>query len=274
MVKNFFKNWIVKNLLLTIAVVAAVIAATIIFLNLYTRHDKGLSVPDFYGMNFDEASAEASLNDMTVSIADSIYVKDLEPGAVYKQVPKAGSAVKKGRRIQLTINAYLPKTVTMPDIVGYSMRQARAELSSIGLKTGKLIYQEDIATNNVLGQKYNGRDIDPGVKIKSGSSIDLVLGLNPSDNETFIPDLRRMNTYNAVELLQESSLNIGRIVYDNTVKTRDDSIKAVVYRQTPEPSEYPLEMGAEVIIYLTTDHNKIPLDTEEEEDTEQQTNPE
>ena len=86
-------------------------------------------------------------------------------------------------------------------------------------------------------------------------------------------DLRR-NTYNAVELLQESSLNIGRIVYDNTVKTRDDSIKAVVYRQTPEPSEYPLEMGAEVIIYLTTDHNKIPLDTEEEEDTEQQTNPE
>lgn len=154
------------------------------------------------------------------------------------------------------------------------MRQARAELSSIGLKTGKLIYQEDIATNNVLGQKYNGRDIDPGVKIKSGSSIDLVLGLNPSDNETFIPDLRRMNTYNAVELLQESSLNIGRIIYDNTVKTRDDSIKAVVYRQTPEPSEYPLEMGAEVIIYLTTDHNKIPLDTEEEEDTEQQTNPE
>jgi len=274
MVKNFFKNWIVKNLLLTIAVVAAVIAAAIIFLNLYTRHDKGLSVPDFYGMNFDEASAEASLNDMTVSIADSIYVKELEPGAVYKQVPKAGSAVKKGRRIQLTINAYLPKTVTMPDIVGYSMRQARAELSSIGLKTGKLIYQEDIATNNVLGQKYNGRDIDPGVKIKSGSSIDLVLGLNPSDNETFIPDLRRMNTYNAVELLQESSLNIGRIVYDNTVKTRDDSIKAVVYRQTPEPSEYPLEMGAEVIIYLTTDHNKIPLDTEEEEDTEQQTNPE
>ena len=230
MVKNFFKNWIVKNLLLTIAVVAAVIAAAIIFLNLYTRHDKELSVPDFYGMDFDEASA--------------------------------------------TINAYLPKTVTMPDIVGYSMRQARAELSSIGLKTGKLIYQEDIATNNVLGQKYNGRDIDPGVKIKSGSSIDLVLGLNPSDNETFIPDLRRMNTYNAVELLQESSLNIGRIVYDNTVKTRDDSIKAVVYRQTPEPSEYPLEMGAEVIIYLTTDQNKIPLDTEEEEDTEQQTNPE
>ncbi len=274
MVKNFFKNWIVKNLLLTIAVVAAVIAAAIVFLNLYTRHDKELSVPDFYGMNFDEASAEALLNDMTVSIADSIYVKDLEPGAVYKQVPKAGSAVKKGRRIQLTINAYLPKTVTMPDIVGYSMRQARAELSSIGLKTGKLIYQEDIATNNVLGQKYNGRDIDPGVKIKSGSSIDLVLGLNPSDNETFIPDLRRMNTYNAVELLQESSLNIGRIIYDNTVKTRDDSIKAVVYRQTPEPSEYPLEMGAEVIIYLTTDHNKIPLDTEEEEDTEQQTNPE
>lgn len=257
MVKDFFKNWIVKNLSLTILAVGVLVAVAIVFLNLYTRHGKELQVPDFYGMDLEQAEAVAALSDLRVEVADSIYVNALAPGAVYRQLPKAGSGVKKGRRVLLTINATQPKTVIMPDLIGFSMRQARAELSSIGLNTGKLVYREDIATNNVLGQKYQGRDIKPGTRIYSGSTVDLVLGLNPADNGTYIPDLLGMNCYNAMELLQESSLNIGRTVYDETVRNGEDSVKAVVYRQIPEPSEYPLNMGADVIIYLTTDHGKI-----------------
>lgn len=263
--KNIFKNWIVKNLLSAILAVGLLIAGAIIFLNLYTRHGKELEVPDFYGMSIAEATAGAALNDMTVEVTDSIYVSGLKPGAVYRQIPKAGSAVKKGRKIRLTINAFMPKTVLMPNLEGLSMRQARAELSTIGLNTGKLIYEEDIATNNVLGQMHKGREIAPGSRIRTGSTIDLVLGLNPSDNATFIPDMLGMNARNAVELLLESSLNIGEIIYDNTVRTNEDSIKAVIYRQIPEPSEYSIPFGAEAIIYLTTDITKIPVRTEEGE---------
>ena len=78
----------------------------------------------------------------------------------------------------LTINATVPKKVTMPNLVGYSMRQAKAELSSRGLNLGKLIYVDDIATNNVLKQQQRGKDVRPGSSVESGSDIDLVVGLN------------------------------------------------------------------------------------------------
>lgn len=258
MAARIFGNWIVRNLLLTAVIAGVLIAAAMIFLNIYTRHDKELQVPDFYGMTVEEATALAASGHIRVEVADSIYVSGMERGAIYRQVPKAGSAVKKNRRILLTINATHPKTVTMPDLIGFSMRQARAELSSKGLETGQLIYKEDIATNNVLGQRYRGRDIKPGTRIQSGSSIDLVLGLNPSDNETYVPDIIGTNGKNAVELIQESSLNISKIIYAPDVKDRSDSTKAIVYRQIPSPSEYPLEMGTGIIIYLTTDRSLLP----------------
>ena len=53
----------------------------------------------------------------------------MKRGAVFSQNPKPGSEVKKGRKVSLTINSVLPKKVTMPSLVGFSMRQAKAELS-------------------------------------------------------------------------------------------------------------------------------------------------
>ena len=257
MSRKFSGGWIIFNILGAAALFIVLIVGANMLLKVITKHNQEIRVPDLTGMSVDEAGQYLSARGMRMEITDSVYIKRMERGVVYRQNPEPGDHVKKGRRILLTINAVNPKQVTMPNLIGYSLRQAKAEILSRGLSLGTLIYVEDIATNNVLGQKYQGRDIKPGTRIYSGSTVDLVLGLNPADNGTYIPDLLGMNCYNAVELLQESSLNIGRTVYDETVRNGEDSVKAVVYRQIPEPSEYPLNMGADVIIYLTTDHGKI-----------------
>ena len=47
---------------------------------------------------------------------------------------------------------------------------------------------------------------------------------------------------------------------DNTVKDYEDSLNAMVYRQTPEPSDsIHVNMGSEVVLYLTLDENRIPI---------------
>lgn len=254
---KILKHWIVKNLLLTVALILVIVFAAIIILGKYTRHNEELIVPDLFGMSVEEAEQVAAGQHMYVTVTDSMYVSNMDRGAIFKQLPEAGSAVKKGRRIALTINARQPKTVSMPNLVGFSMRQAKAELSSKGLYVGKLTYKEDIATNNVLAQKFKGRDIRPGTKVLSGSKIELVVGLNSKDGTTFVPNLTRQNTDNAVNIIYESSLNVGRVIYDETVTTMADSTKALVYRQVPAPSQYPVRMGAAVTIYLTTDTGKI-----------------
>lgn len=137
--KGFFSNWIVRNLLMAFGIVVVLIAGAIIFLNVVTKHNQELVVPDFTNLSVDEATLLAHEAGMRVEVTDSVFVKRMQKGAVYRQNPSAGDKVKSGRRIVLTINAVNAKKLTMPNLIGYSMRQAKAEILSRGLVLGKLI---------------------------------------------------------------------------------------------------------------------------------------
>jgi serine/threonine-protein kinase len=203
---------------------------------------------------------------MVIDVTDSVFVKRMKKGAVYRQNPVPGSRVKSGRRISLTINALNAKQITMPNLVGLSMRQAKAELLSRGLLLGKLIYVQDLATNNVLKQLHQNSEIEAGKMIDSESVIDLVLGLNDMDNRTYVPDVSGLKNLSAVEAVFDHSLNVKGLRFDDTVKDYDDSLNAMVYRQVPEPSDsVSVAMGEEVMLYLTTDASKIPVKAEENE---------
>ena len=264
--KGFFSNWIVRNLLIALAVVVVLIVGAMIFLNRVTQHGKELSVPDFSNLSVQEAEYVASQAGMRVEVTDSVFVKRMKRGAVYRQNPAPGSKVKEGRRIVLTINAVNAKKVTMPDLVGLSLRQAKAELMSRGLVLNRLVYVQDMATNNVLRQLKGNREIEPGTMVDSESSIDLVLGLNDMDNQTYVPDVTGLKNMSAVEAMFDHSLNIKDLKFDDTVKDYDDSLNAMVFRQVPEPSDsVSVAMGEEVMLYLTVDVAKIPVKTEEDE---------
>lgn len=257
--KGFFNHWIVRNLLICVILVVVMIAGAIIFLNVVTKHNQELVVPDFSNMTVAEAEAVASQAGMRVEVTDSVFVKRMKKGAVRDQNPAPGAKVKERRRISLTINALNAKKVTMPNLVGLSMRQALAELQSRGLVPGRLIYVEDMATNNVLRQLRRNREIEPGVSIESETVIDLVLGLNPdSEASTYVPDLLGKRYMSAVDLVHKQSLNVKTLRFDDSVKDYDDSLNAMVYRQSPEASEIPVNLGDDVSLYLTIDPERIP----------------
>lgn len=258
--KGFFRNWIVRNLLLAVVIVALLIAGAMLFLNMVTQHGKEIVVPDFSNMTLSEAEYAASQAGMRVEVTDSVFVKRMKRGAVYRQNPEPGAKVKEGRRIVLTINAVNAKKVTMPNLVGLSMRQAKAELLSRGLILNRLIYVQDMATNNVLRQLMGNREVEPGSMIESESEIDLVVGLNSLDNVTYVPDVSGLKNMSAVDAIHSHSLNVKSLKFDETVKDYDDSLNAMVYRQAPEASDsVKVNMGDEVVLYLTTKQSRIPV---------------
>lgn len=264
--KGILSNWVVRNLLIALAIVVVLIVGAMIFLNRVTQHGKELSVPDFSNLSVEEAEYVASQAGMRVEVTDSVFVKRMKRGAVYRQNPTPGSKVKEGRRVVLTINAVNAKKVTMPNLVGLSLRQAKAELMSRGLVLNRLVYVQDMATNNVLRQLKGNREIEPGTMIDSESAIDLVLGLNDLDNKAYVPDVIGLKNMSAVEAMFDHSLNIKDLKFDDTVKDYDDSLNAMVYRQVPEPSDsISVAMGDEVMLYLTVDATKIPVKPEEDE---------
>lgn len=258
--KSFPGAWIIRNLLTAVLIVAVLVVGSMILLNVLTQHNRELSVPDFSNMSLAEAEVSAQQAGVRIDVTDSVFVRKMRKGAVYRQNPAPGAKVKNGRRIMLTINAVNAKKVTMPDLVGYSMRQAKAELLSRGLVLGRLIYVQDIATNNVLRQLYDNHEIAPGVLVESESVIDLVVGLNSSDNVTYVPDVTGLKNLSARDAVQGNSLNIRTMKFDDTVKDYDDSLNAVVYRQEPSHLDsLPKRMGDSMVLYLTLDHTKVPV---------------
>ena len=258
--KEFPGKWILRHLVAAVVVVVALVVGAIIFLNVVTKHGEELVVPDMSNLTVEQADSLAKVHDIVIDVTDSVFVKRMKKGAVYRQNPAPGSKVKSGRRISLTINAKNAKQITMPNLVGLSMRQAKAELLSRGLLLGKLIYVQDLATNNVLKQIYENSEIKPGEMVDSESVIDLVVGLNGNDFVTYVPDLIGLKRMSAIDAVHDNSLNVKSLRYDRTVKDYEDSLNAMVYKQTPEASDsIHVNMGAEVTLYLTLDENRIPI---------------
>ena len=251
-------RWILRNVLLAILFFVALLIVTQLSLKGLTRHNQVITVPDFTNLSVPDAKIVAKRHDIRTQVVDSVYVKRMEKGHVFSQNPVAGSQVKKNRTIKLTINSSQTKMVKMPNLVGYSLRQAKTEILSSGLTVGKLAYREDLATNNVLDQFIKGRYVAPGTEVEAETPVDLLLGLSPDENETFIPYLIGFTLPVARDNIFENSLNLGNVSYDETVHTYQDTLSAVVYQQTPAfHVGAPAAMGTAIHLKLTTSQAKI-----------------
>jgi eukaryotic-like serine/threonine-protein kinase len=259
---GFFKFIIGKDfrsqLVLAFAIFFGIVMSVNLVLKVITRHNSSYPVPDFKGLTLMQAVELAEDEGLRIQIMDSIYSSAQKRGTVVEQEPKPGFKVKKNRRIFLVMNAMKPEKVAMPDIVGVSLRQAMAILESRGLTVGQLRYIPDIATNTVLKQKYNGREVNPDAEVIKGSPIDLVLGKAGGYVPTLVPEVKGLKLSDAKRKIVQAYLNIGSVVFDHSVKNSEDSLDAVVFRQNPDPLKYlNASVGTFLDIWLTVDDNKI-----------------
>ncbi len=248
-----------KNLGVALVLSIVLIFATLLWLKLFTQHGRTRPIPDFYGLTLTEAEEIASDKKLKVEIVDSIYSTSAERGAIVEQNPGAGKMVKKNRRIFLIINAVNSEMVIMPDVVGITHRQAKATLEMAGLEVGRLSYVHDIAVNSVLKQMFKGMEIESGDTIPKGVSIDLVLGTGLSNRKTLAPELTGMSFEQARNRILNASLNMGAVLYDETVLTEEDSLEAFVWKQNPEYDEdRKVRLGSPVYLWLSLDSLKLP----------------
>ncbi len=254
--KIFWKHFgIASGILLALALLFFV------GLHLYTRHGQAIAVPDMRGLSIEEVHQVANAKNLRYEVTDSVFQSEDKKGLVIDQSPPPDFKVKKDRTIFLTINAMTPEKVKMPNVVGVSLRQARAILETQGLNVDTLRYVPDIAVNNVLEQHHNGKEIKPGEMIVRGSDVELVLGGGLSEQSTTVPDLVSLELEDAKDKVISHSLNVGATVFDTTVKSADDSIKAFVWRQRPEYNDEEttsIKMGSTVDLWLTLDSTRLP----------------
>ena len=227
------------------------------YLRVFTKHNTTLAVPDFKGLTVVQAEKIIDDNNLRSIIIDSVYTNTFAPGAIVDQDPKPGVQVKTDRRIFFYVNALNPEMVKAPNIVGVSLRQAQAIIESNMLVVGNIRYVPDIATNSVLQQRFNGKELKPGKPIPKSSKIDLVLGKAADSEYTKVPALVGEKISSAKKIITESYLNLGSVIYDGSFKTKYDTVNASVWKQKPATAGTPVSMGAFVDIWVTVDPSKV-----------------
>ncbi len=194
--KTAKKAWGCSVFLLNIAAMIIVIIVLVIGviwgLDAYTHHGEGVEVPELTGMNFSRAIEVSQQNGLTLKINDSTYIKEMPAGCVVLQQPVAGSKVKEGRTIYVTINSLTLPRVEIPDLIdNSSYREAQAKLQALDFVVlpPKLVEGEK---DWVYGIECDGRKLQSGDMVAKESHLLLLIGNGmvgeEADIEEFIED--------------------------------------------------------------------------------------
>ena len=242
--------------LIILAVVGAVLLFTV-FLPSYTQHGEGLIVPNTYEMEYVQALDKLEGKGLTPTVQDCTYIEDLPPLVVVQQRPVAMSRVKKGRTIFLTLNKKSPPVVEIPNVVDLSLYHAKATLENWKLSVGKVSFVPDIATNVVLKARLQGEEVQPGTKVPQGTAIDLVVGRSTTNFQVEIPNLVGYTHEEAVQLLQENGLRLGKLSFN---EDGPQDFWGRVFSQDPQAGfRDSIRLGDPVDLYL---YGPPPVETE------------
>ena len=196
-----------------------------------TNHGKYLKVPSVAGKKVDDALKLLEKEGFDVVITDSLYNDSMPLNTVKKQLPDADATVKVNRTVFLNINPVVLPLVDMPKLEGLSYRFAVDKLVKNHLVLGDTTMRADFMKGSVLEQRYNKTKIEPGTKIRWGSTVSLVVGAGLQLQRIPVPDLTGLTVAEARDLLKDQGILLAAILTSGNVK---DTANAYVYKQNPD----------------------------------------
>ncbi|MFP3989176.1 Stk1 family PASTA domain-containing Ser/Thr kinase [Streptomyces sp. E11-3] len=169
-----------------------------------------VAVPSVIGDSEDDAKKklEGEKYGLTVKVVPK--ESPVTPGEVLEQDPRSGTEVERGSEITLTV-AKEKELATVPNLLGKTPEEAKAELEAKGLVLGAQTQEESDAQEEgkVFEQSLpGGQDVDPGttVNIKIAKAPE-----EPADEKFAMPKVTGMTLGQAKQVLAQSNLQLGGI---------------------------------------------------------------
>ena len=193
--KNFLvkllTNAFVVNIAIAIVFVFGVMYATLKWLDVYTKHNQAVVVPDVKGLTVDKAAPFMESSGLRYEIIDSVFSKKVVPGSIVELMPEAGSKVKEGRIVYITVNALTSQMAIVPRVKDLSYRQAYAMLKAAGFKSIEIEYVPGEYKDLVMGISHN--DIPLEEEKRLPLSAHLVLHISNGDPNSEVGDSLDIN---------------------------------------------------------------------------------
>ena len=131
-----------------------------------------ISVPDLVGKNLIDITGLLQKDGLTIKKI-SYIISPLPYNAIIATNPSANSRVKRGDKISILVSDVDDsKEVSMPDLVGLDLDEAKKLLNNNSLTLGNITYQKAdyLDSNVVIDSSIGARS-----KIKAGTAVDLIV---------------------------------------------------------------------------------------------------
>lgn len=196
-----------------------------------TRQGEEYVLPSLIGRDYQKVMTALEEAGFSVMVIDSQYVPDQAPHTILLQDPPAGTHVKKGRPIYVTITSARPPTVPFPHIKDMPYEEAHRLLrETYGFRIGNVEYRSGSIPDVVLGALYEGKAISAGTPVPKYSTIDLIVSRGLGEEKVSFVSVVGMPLEEAVSRLHAAGLAVGQIRY----KPTPNIAPGYVYRQYPE----------------------------------------
>jgi len=128
------------------------------------------AMPELVGMTEADALAKLAELQLVGQRGDDVIDTALPSGTVASQAPPAGEQLTRGATVVYALSADVP-TVSLPRVVGLTLRQAVSALTNAGLKVAE---PSGSTTGRVREVTQFGATIEPGSQVRQGSTVSLV----------------------------------------------------------------------------------------------------
>lgn len=174
------KKYLLKNIVFTILGMV-IVSLLLLFLTVwgldsYTRHGQTVKVPAIKGLSLEDAEKLLGNSGLKSEVISSMYT-GAKPGTVIEVVPDVNSNIKKNRVVYLVIEPSTPQLVAMPDLRGFSSRQALSKLNLLGFTQVTIENKPSPYKGNVLDVLVGGQAMTANQKFPKDTPVTLVVGL-------------------------------------------------------------------------------------------------
>ena len=222
--------------------IIAVFLFNYVILPIYINQKNIITIPSYEGLTIEESQSLAKQNKIQLTVVDTVYSNDLSPNLILEQFPKAGKKVKKGRIVKVKITQWNEK-ISIPDLVGKTLRSAQIELDQLGVEVDSVYYAFNANFDKGL---VSWQYPTPKDSLRKGFGIRLEVsqGSNPIDLVP-VPDLQGLFLSEAVEKISESNLITGKIKFIKNERF----LPKTVFNQNP-PSNTKVERGTKIDLII------------------------
>jgi serine/threonine-protein kinase len=134
-----------------------------------------VAVPNVIEFDLPEARSQITAKGLTVGTITTRTVTNINlDGMVIDQSPRGGTVATKGDPVNLVVGNVVAQTVTVPNVIGSTLADARSQITAKGLTVGT------VTTSTTTNPAQDGKVIDQtpngGVTATKGDPVNLVVG--------------------------------------------------------------------------------------------------